>query len=114
MLFLPTLVALRYARFILSLLSICIGYDEIEASTMVEWFHQSRQSLRHIVHEARKHEQRNAANQNQNHHTPIDYFKRIILSLLSNVSRFIFPTPFRIAVHSNKTSVKISFICRCP
>lgn len=112
-LFLPTLVALRYTRVILSLLSICLGYDEIEVSTMVAWLHQSRRTIRHIVHEAKRNEQKAAVATTQSHNynnTSIDCFKRIILSLVSNLSGLIFSTPYTVAVHNNKTSVKISFI----
>lgn len=48
-LFLPTLVLLRYTRIALSLVSICVGFDEIEASAMTSFFHDSRQSLRIIT-----------------------------------------------------------------
>lgn len=113
-LFLPTLVALRYTRVILSLLSICLGYDEIEVSTMVTWLHQSRRTIRHIVLEANRNEQLKAAAQshtnNDTNNTSIDCFKRIILSLVSNLSGLIFSTPYTIAVHNNKTSVKFPLL----
>lgn len=50
--FLPTLILLRYARVVLSLAAICLGFDEIEASTMVSFLHNSRRYLRKIKQEA--------------------------------------------------------------
>lgn len=100
--FLPTLIALRYTRIVLSLLSICLGYNEIEVPTMVTWLHQSRRTIRHIVHEAKQNKQLNAV---QSQNIPIDYFKRAILSMLSNLSSLIFSTPYIVAMHNNKTSV---------
>lgn len=103
--FLPTLVALRYTRVILSLISICFGYDEIEASTMVSFLHQSRRTIRHITHEAQR-SKLNHVTQNQLH-SSIEYAKRLGLSFLSNLSNLISQAPDTMKVHNNKTSVII-------
>lgn len=51
--FLPALIILRYTRVIVSLISICIGFDEITATTMVSYLHQSRRNIRSIIHKAK-------------------------------------------------------------
>lgn len=101
-LFLPTLVALRYARVLFSLISICCGCDEIEPSTMVSYLHQTRRTLRHIAHDAKQQQ----AIDKQNQATSIDYNKRLsgIVSFLSELIGTILSDK----VHTNnKTSVII-------
>lgn len=104
--FLPTLVVLRYTRVILSLLSICFGYDEIEASTMVTFLHQSRRTIRHIAHEGKR-KQSKQLTKTQRQHSSMEYAKRIVLSFLSNLRNLVSFAPDTIKLHSNKTSVII-------
>lgn len=99
-LFLPTLVALRFVRVILSLVSISLGFDEIEASTMVTFLHDSRRNIRHVLVEAKQNKPRSSS---------IEYAKKFVLSILSNLINLISHTPpdSTNKVHSNKTSVNV-------
>ncbi|XP_055315212.1 dentin sialophosphoprotein-like isoform X2 [Sitodiplosis mosellana] len=99
--FLPTLVALRFIRVMLSLVSICLGFDEIEASTMVTFLHESRRNIRQVLLEAKRNKHRSSA---------IDYAKQSALSFLSNLSNCIshMPPDATDKVHSNKTSLNAS------
>lgn len=104
-LFLPTLIVLRYTRVILSLISICFGYDEIEASTMVTFLHQSRRTIRHIADEGkRKQNQFNPIAQNSAQST-MEYTKLFILSILSNLTNLLIHPADANKVYNNKTSV---------
>lgn len=104
--FLPTLVVLRYTRVILSLLSICFGYDEIEASTMVTFLHQSRRNIRNIAQEGQRKRSKQLTKKKRQH-SSMEYAKWIVLSFLSNLSNLVYPAPDTIKLHSNKTSVII-------
>lgn len=102
-LFLPALVVIRYIRVILSLLSICCGFEEIEASTMVTFLHKSRRNVRQISTEAKR-------NKTVNQCSSITYIKRSILSFLSNLSKFQIPTKSNPnKIQSNKTSVIVYY-----
>lgn len=98
--FLPALVLMRYTRVMLSLISICCGFDEIEASTMVAFLHQSRRNVHQINNQAA----RNRINETQQCST-IAYVNQFFLSVLSNLCKLISCTSDPAKVHSNKTSV---------
>lgn len=53
--FLPTLIILRYTRVILSLAAICLGFEEIEASTMVTHLHNARRYCHKLRRDAQPH-----------------------------------------------------------
>lgn len=98
--FLPALIVMRYTRVILSLVSICCGFNEIESTTMVTFLHQTRRNARQISNEAK----RNQIKETQQY-SWIAHVKRIFLLVLSNLSKLITPASDPIKVHSNKTSV---------
>lgn len=91
----------------LSLISICCGFDEIEASTMVVFLQQSRRHIRQIVNEA----QRKRVKETQQ--CSIDYIRRVFLSVVSNLLKLISPTSDSVKVHNNKTSVRQLHIVSC-
>lgn len=100
--FLPTLVALRFIRVMLSLVSICLGFDEIEASTMVTFLHESRRNIRQVLLEAK--------HRNKRRHSVIyDYVKQQVLSFLTSLSALISQTSDTNKVH-NKTSVIVKTV----
>ncbi|XP_031618414.1 uncharacterized protein LOC116337730 [Contarinia nasturtii] len=96
--FLPTLVALRFVRVVLSLVAICVGFEEIEASMMVSFLHKSRRNMRHISVEARRN--------NKSQISCADYVKRITLTLLTQLSNFISQNPNDT---TNKTTNKMKY-----
>lgn len=102
-LFLPTLVALRMVRVMLSLVSICLGFNEIEGSTMVTFLHESRRTIRQILVEGKRNKHRSST---------IDYAKQSILSFLFNLSTFVSQTPTNATtiVQNNKTSVIVNTV----
>lgn len=105
--FLPTLVALRLTRVMLSLVSICFGFDEIEASTMVGFLHESRRSVRQVLIEVKRNK---ASHQNHHQDSSIDCVKQMALSFLSNLRILFSETPDKTKTHNNKTSVTINTI----
>lgn len=90
-------------RVMLSLVSICLGFDEIEGSTMVTFLHESRRTIRQIMVEGKRNKHRSST---------IDHAKQSILSFLFNLRVFVSQTPTNatINVHNNKTSVIVNIV----
>lgn len=97
--FLPTLIVLRYTRIILSLAAICLGFDDIEASTMVTYFHD----VRRYIHKIRRDGQPQGSPQKENRSFYPESIGKALVNGISSVCAW--PISGDAKVQNNKTLV---------
>lgn len=102
--FLPTLIVLRYIRIVLSLAAICLGFDEIEATTMVAYFHDGRR----YIHKIRRDGQPQGSPQKENRSFYPEIIGKALVNGISSVCAW--PISGDAKVQNNKTLVNLNML----
>lgn len=97
--FIPTLIVLKYTRIVLSLAAICLGFDEIEASTMVTYFHD----VRRYIHKMRQDGQPRDSPQKENRSCYPEIIGKALVNGISSVCAW--PISGDARIQNNKTLV---------